>query len=62
MSDNKKFTTDKDMLEGLLDKLKDVIEGDSKQDIYTETQVYLRKDTRKFCRANAMRTMAFLHI
>ena len=61
MSDNKKFTTDKDMLEGLLDKLKDVIEGDSKQDIYTESQVYWRKDTWKFCRANAMGTMAFLH-
>lgn len=30
MSDNKKFTMDKDMLEGLLDKLKDVILGDSK--------------------------------
>ena len=61
MSDNKKFTTDKDMLEGLLDKLKDVIEGGSKQDIYTESQVYWRKDTWKFCRAKAMRTMAFLH-
>ena len=48
------------MLEGLLDKLKDVIEGDSKQDIYKESQVYWRKDTWKFCRANAMRTMAFL--
>lgn len=61
MSGNKKFTMDKDMLEGLLDKLKDVILGDSKQDIYTGTQVYWRKDIRKSCRANAMRTMAFHH-
>lgn len=30
MSDNKKFTSDKDTLEGQLDKLKDVIEGDKK--------------------------------
>ena len=30
MSDNKKFTPDKDTLEGQLDKLKDVIEGDKK--------------------------------
>lgn len=30
MSDNKKFATDKDTLEGQLDKLKDVIEGEKK--------------------------------
>lgn len=52
---------DKDMQEGLLDKLKDVIESDSKQDIYTESQVYWTKDIRKSCRANATRTMAILH-
>ena len=60
MSDNKKLTGD--MLKGLHDKLNNVIDGDSKQEIYTESQVYRRKDTRKFCRANAMRTMAFRHI
>lgn len=37
MSDNKKFTMDIDTLEGQLDKFKDVIEGDSKQDIYRIT-------------------------
>ena len=36
-------------------------ESIQKQDIYTETQVYWRKDIRKSCRANATRTMAFLH-
>ena len=61
MSDNKKFTPDKETLEGQLDKLKCVIYGDSKQDIYTESQVYWRKDTWKFCRANAMRITAILH-
>lgn len=30
MTDNKKFTMDKETLEGQLDKLKDVIEGDKK--------------------------------
>lgn len=30
MAENKKFTTDKDTLEGQLDKLKDVIEGEKK--------------------------------
>ena len=62
MSDNKKFTMDKDMLEGLLDKLKDVILGDSKQDIYTETQVCWTKDIRKYFTVNATRTMAVLYI